>query len=131
MRGETIPHDAAVPAEGLGAEGKTPLGSRPIALIGFMGGGKSAVGRRLASQLGYEFVGYGPTWWRLLRGRRWRTFSRRSAKRIRGSETEALTMALAEHGGSYATGGARRRARATRICWQNMRPSCCWRLLRP
>lgn len=33
-----------------------PLGCRPIALIGFMGVGKSAVGRRLARIMDYEFV---------------------------------------------------------------------------
>jgi len=32
------------------------LGQRPLVLVGMMGAGKTTVGRRLASQLGFEFV---------------------------------------------------------------------------
>lgn len=32
------------------------LGQRPVVLVGMMGAGKTTVGRRLASQLGFEFV---------------------------------------------------------------------------
>lgn len=45
------PFRMAVPAEGRLAG----PGGRPVAIIGFMGVGKSAVGRRLASLLGYTF----------------------------------------------------------------------------
>lgn len=104
-RGETVPLDARASAEKSAAEGEMPLGSRPIALIGFMGVGKSAVGRRLASQLGYEFVDTDHMVEAVAGKRVADIFAEDGEDVFRRLETEALTRALAEHRRVVATGG--------------------------
>lgn len=78
---------------------------RPIAIIGFMGVGKSAVGRRLASRLGYEFVDTDATVEADAGKAIARIFEEDGEEEFRRRERAALEKALGSPGRVVSTGG--------------------------
>lgn len=82
-----------------------PLGLRPIALTGFMGVGKSAVGRRLAGLLDYEFVDT-DKWVEALAGKSIpHIFEDWGEAEFRRLETQVLRDAVAVSDRVISTGG--------------------------
>lgn len=78
---------------------------RPIAIIGFMGVGKSAVGRRLANALRYEFVDTDDLVERAAGKPITRVFAEDGEAEFRRLETAALKEALSFGNRVVATGG--------------------------
>lgn len=83
----------------------TRMGSRTIVLAGFMGTGKSSVGRRLAARLGREFVDTDALIERDAGTSITRIFADRGEAEFRALEKQAVTVAVGEEGRVVAVGG--------------------------
>lgn len=89
-------------------------GERPIFLIGFMGSGKTEVGARLATRLGWEFADT-DRWVEARAGRSVeRIFAEWGEGRFREWESDALAALRSRHGAVIATGGGLFTCRAHR-----------------
>ena len=83
----------------------TRMGSRTIVLAGFMGTGKSSVGRRLAARLGREFVDTDALIERAAGTSIARIFADRGEAEFRALEKQAVTVAVGKEGRVIAVGG--------------------------
>ena len=83
----------------------TRMGSRTIVLAGFMGTGKSSVGRRLAARLGREFVDTDALIERDAGTSITRIFADRGEAEFRAREKRAVAVAVGEDGRVVAVGG--------------------------
>jgi len=95
------PSVSTLPVSGV----EPPLSRRPIVLIGFMGVGKSAVGKRLAGLLGYEFVDTDLLVERDAGKPIAAIFADEGEERFRQMETAALREALGEPARVVSAGG--------------------------
>src|SRR5947209_4309481 len=77
---------------------------RTIVLVGFMGGGKTTLGRRLARNLGVKFVDLDEEIEKRAGQRISEIFKKKGEKGFRRLETQALARAL-KTAGVVATGG--------------------------
>ncbi len=82
-----------------------PLFRRPLALIGFMGVGKTAVGKRLARLLGFDYVDTDALVEEAAGKTIARIFAEQGEEQFRRMETEALRRALEQPGRVVSTGG--------------------------
>lgn len=83
----------------------TRMGSRTIVLAGFMGTGKSSVGRRLAARLGREFVDTDALIEQEAGTSITRIFADRGETEFRTREKRAVAVAVGEKGRVVAVGG--------------------------
>ena len=83
----------------------TRMGSRTIVLAGFMGTGKSSVGRRLAARLGREFVDTDALIEQEAGTSITRIFADRGEAEFRAREKRAVAVAVGEDGRVVAVGG--------------------------
>ncbi len=83
----------------------TRMGSRTIVLAGFMGTGKSSVGRRLAARLGREFVDTDALIEQEGGTSITRIFADRGEAEFRAREKRAVAVAVGEDGRVVAVGG--------------------------
>ena len=83
----------------------TRMGSRTIVLAGFMGTGKSSVGRRLAARLGREFVDTDALIEQEAGTSITRIFADRGEAEFRVREKRAVAVAVGEDGRVVAVGG--------------------------
>ena len=81
------------------------MGSRTIVLAGFMGTGKSSVGRRLAARLGREFVDTDALIEQEAGTSITRIFADRGEAEFRVREKRAVAVAVGEDGRVVAVGG--------------------------
>jgi shikimate kinase len=108
-------------------DGSTPApkpGVERIVLTGFMGSGKSTIGRRLAERLGWRFVDLD----QLIEQHDGRTIARIFAESgepaFRALETEALNSTLREHGIVVALGGGALESPSNREALRNAAQTC-------
>lgn len=83
----------------------TRMGSRTIVLAGFMGTGKSSVGRRLAARLGREFVDTDALIEQEAGTSITRIFADQGEAEFRAREKRAVAVAVGEDGRVVAVGG--------------------------